>query len=88
MTFMPYPNLLRRYVATMGQAIMRIRVRTFESLKRIPVHMAYLRLVVKYVLGGISVLTVPGRRDRRAIHDLPVDSIVVDAREATGRARN
>ena len=81
-----YEPLFTSRACTLGQVLMRIRVRTNESLKRIPIHMAYMRVCIKYLLGAISVLTIPARLDRRAIHDLAVDSIVVDASEVSGRA--
>lgn len=75
-----YEPLFTSYFCTAGQALMGIRVRTRESLQRIAPLKAYQRLLVKYVLGGISLLTIPAREDRRAIHDLATDTIVIDAR--------
>jgi hypothetical protein len=49
---------------------MRIRVRTKEGLQRVGLDQAFGRMIVKYLLGIISFLTVPARADRRAIHDL------------------
>jgi hypothetical protein len=37
------------------------------------------RMLVKYLLGIVSFLTVPARKDRRAIHDLSADTIVIEA---------
>jgi len=34
---------------------------------------------VKYLLGIISMLTIPARADRRAIHDFATDTIVIEA---------
>jgi uncharacterized RDD family membrane protein YckC len=36
-------------------------------------------MLVKYLLGIVSFLTVPARKDRRAIHDLSADTIVIEA---------
>lgn len=58
---------------------MRIRVRTPDGNNRIGIAHAFMRMVVKYLLGLISFLTVPARKDRRAIHDLAARSIVVEA---------
>lgn len=74
-----YEPLLTAYACTAGQALMRIRVRTTDGLRRIGPAQAFFRMFVKYLLGMISFLTVPARKDRRAIHDLAADSIVVDA---------
>ena len=38
-----------------------------------------MRLEIKYILGGISILTNPSRADRRAIHDFATDTIVIES---------
>ncbi len=75
-----YEPLLTTYACTLGQALMRIRVRTTDGLRRIGLAQAFGRMIVKYLLGMISFLTVPARKDRRAIHDLSAGSIVIEAR--------
>ena len=75
-----YEPLLTTYACTFGQAVMRIRVRTLETLTRISLDQAFGRMIVKYLLGIVSFLTVPAREDRRAIHDLSSGTIVIDAR--------
>jgi uncharacterized RDD family membrane protein YckC len=72
--------LLTTYACRLGQAVMRIRVRTAGNLTRIGLDQAFGRLIVKYLLGIISLLTVPARRDRRAIRDLSSGTIVIEAR--------
>lgn len=79
LSFLLYEPLLTTYACTLGQAIMRIRVRTKEGLKRIALGQAIVRMIVKYLLGLVSFLTVPARADRRAIHDLASDTIVIGA---------
>ena len=74
-----YEPLLTTYACTLGQAAMRIRVRTPDGLKHIRLDQAFGRMVVKYLLGIISSLTVPARKDRRAIHDLSSGTIVIAA---------
>src|SRR5262245_758894 len=74
-----YEPLLTRYACTLGQVTMRIRVRTIDGLKRISLDQAFGRMFVKYLLGIISFLTVPARKDRRAIHDLSSGTIVIEA---------
>lgn len=75
-----YEPLLTVYACTLGQAVMRIRVRTADGVKRIGLDQAFGRVIVKYILGILSLLSVPARRDRRAIHDLSSGTIVVEAR--------
>jgi uncharacterized RDD family membrane protein YckC len=74
-----YEPLLTSYACTLGQALMRIRVRTPDELQRIRLPQAFGRMLVKYLLGIISFVTVPARKDRRAIHDLSSGTIVIDA---------
>jgi uncharacterized RDD family membrane protein YckC len=74
-----YEPLLTAYACTPGQALMRIRVRTLDGARRIRLHQAVGRMLVKYLLGTVSFLTVPARPDRRAIHDLSSGSIVIEA---------
>ena len=75
-----YEPLFTSFLCTLGQALMRFRVVDHEKRNRVPLVRVYTRVIVKYVLGFISALTIPARSDRRAIHDLTVDSIVVDVR--------
>ena len=74
-----YEPLLTTYACTLGQGVMRIRVRTVGKLTRIGLDQAFGRMIVKYLLGIISLLTVPARQDRRAIHDLSSGTIVIEA---------
>ncbi|HEY6642130.1 RDD family protein [Povalibacter sp.] len=77
-----YEPLLTTYACTLGQMVMRVRVRTPDGLRRVRIDQAIGRTVVKYLLGIISFLTVPARKDRRAIHDLASGTIVFEAAKA------
>jgi uncharacterized RDD family membrane protein YckC len=79
-----YEPLATAFGCTLGQALMRFRVRTVEGLKRIGVTQAYGRFLVKYLLGIISFVTMPARSDRRAIHDLASETIVIEATANVG----
>ena len=74
-----YEPLLTTYLCTFGQWLFRYRVRTFNGHNRISLGHAYGRLLIKYVLGAISILTIPSRADRRAIHDFATDTIVIES---------
>lgn len=67
LSFLLYEPLLTTYACTLGQAIMGIRVRTVDGLRRVRLDQAFGRMLVKYLLGVISFLTVPARADRRAM---------------------
>lgn len=77
-----YEPLMTVFFCTLGQAVMKFRVRDSDNLARITILQAYIRLVVKYFLGIISFLTMPAREDRCAIHDLAGRTIVIEANMA------
>jgi uncharacterized RDD family membrane protein YckC len=83
LVFLSFEPLLTAFACTPGQALMRLRVRDVEGLKRISVNFAYLRALTKYALGMVSFFSVPLRRDRRALHDLVAQTIVIEASAAT-----
>jgi uncharacterized RDD family membrane protein YckC len=74
-----YEPILTTYFCTAGQWLFRFRVRTNSERDRISIVQAYGRLFVKYLLGVISILTIPARADRRAIHDFTTETIVIEA---------
>jgi uncharacterized RDD family membrane protein YckC len=74
-----YEPVLTSYFCTAGQWLFRFRVRTFDGHNQISIGHAYGRLIIKYLLGIISILTIPSRADRRAIHDFATDTIVIEA---------
>lgn len=79
LVFLNYEPVLTRFLCTVGQALMRFRVRDMTSERRPPIWRLYIRLIIKTTLGLISFLTLPARADRRAIHDLAARTLVVEA---------
>lgn len=77
-----YEPVLTTFLCTAGQAAMRFRVRDAVTGGRAPIGRLYIRVVVKAFLGVVSFLTLPARRDRRAIHDLAANTLVVEASSA------
>ncbi|MDJ0655697.1 MAG: RDD family protein [Xanthomonadales bacterium] len=73
-----YEPLLTGLAATIGQVTFRFRVRDPETRRPIGVLRAYLRWLLKILLGLISLLTIPRDRYRRAIHDRSVDSVAIN----------
>jgi uncharacterized RDD family membrane protein YckC len=74
-----YEPLLTSLLCTIGQFLVGIRVRRSGTYERISVPHAYLRLIVKYFAGTVSLLTMPFTRGRKGIHDLAAGSVVVSA---------
>jgi hypothetical protein len=74
-----YQPLLTVYSATIGQRIMNIRVRSHhDPAQRIQLWQAYVRVVLKTLLGWVSVLSIHMNDEHRAIHDLAGMSVVVE----------
>jgi uncharacterized RDD family membrane protein YckC len=66
---------------TIGHMIVGIRVKKdTDEQKNISFPLALLRYVVKAFLGGISLLTVSGNQQGKAIHDFVADSVVIYAK--------
>jgi uncharacterized RDD family membrane protein YckC len=63
---------------TLGNYIKKQRVRRSDDItKRIDIFAAFLRYVVKFLLGGLSFLTIGANPKRRAIHDLAAESVMI-----------
>lgn len=74
-----YDPLLTAYSATLGQRLMKIRVRDYhDPSQRIPLWRAYARIVVKFSLGIISFFTIHSNVEHRAIHDFAGESVVIN----------
>lgn len=78
MFFMYEPIFTSRF-CTLGQKITRIRVRTNDSYEKISIPSAYLRVVIKILLGIISLFSITFTRHRRAVHDFAAGSVVIMA---------
>lgn len=75
--FLVYEPLCTSLACTLGQKITGIRVRTLLDHKRISIPAAYVRLFLKTFLGFISFISIAFSKDKRAIHDFAVGSVVV-----------
>jgi uncharacterized RDD family membrane protein YckC len=75
--FFVYEPFCTSMFCTLGQKVTGIRVRKIGSYERISILSAYLRITIKLFLGIISFFTIPFSKDRRAIHDFAVGSVVI-----------
>jgi hypothetical protein len=74
-----YEPFLTSYSRTIGQRLMRIKVRSHKNPeKRITLLNAYIRWFVKGLLGWISFVTINFNTEHRAIHDLVSDSVMIN----------
>lgn len=63
---------------TLGQFIIGLRVRAAANPdKRIIFPMAFIRYVVKMILGWLAFLTISSNAERRAIHDFAAGSVMI-----------
>jgi uncharacterized RDD family membrane protein YckC len=79
LAFLVYEPLLTSRFHTIGQGYMGVRVRKRKDLTRISIMSAYIRILMKIILGIISFVTIPFTNERRGIHDFAAGSVVVDA---------
>ncbi|CAN5902768.1 hypothetical protein BH24BAC1_BH24BAC1_35730 [soil metagenome] len=76
-----YEPILTAYGATFGQWVMGIRVRQHKGLEEpISVGQAYLRVILKFLLGFLSFFSIHFNPSRRALHDLYSGSVMVQVR--------
>lgn len=63
---------------TIGHKMINLTVRkASDPTKKINIALAFLRFLVKSILGWVSLLTITGNAERRAIHDLVSNSVVL-----------
>ena len=72
-----YEPLFTSKLCTLGQKIMGIRIRKFDNYQKLSFPAAVLRVFIKGLLGFISLFTIIFSEEKRAIHDLASDSIVI-----------
>jgi len=65
--------------STLGNYLIGIRARKHsDTNKRINIFQAYVRFIVKILLGWISFLTIGMNKERRAIHDLVAGTVMIE----------
>ncbi|MGD9368879.1 MAG: RDD family protein [Desulfobacteraceae bacterium] len=79
--FFVYEPICTAHFCTLGQKITGIRIRKFSTGKKISIIHAYLRIMVKILLGVFSFFTIPFTKNKRAIHDFAVGSLVIYEKE-------
>jgi uncharacterized RDD family membrane protein YckC len=78
-----YEPVLTAYGCTVGQKLMRIRVRDVNSMygtgpeKPLNLPMAIWRFFMKSMMGWLSFITIHSNADRRAIHDFAAGSVMI-----------
>ena len=74
-----YEPLTMRLGATLGNYITGIRVRRYiDTNRRINLFQAYLRYAVKILFGWLSCITIGFNKQKRAVHDIVAETIVIE----------
>ncbi len=73
-----YEPVCTTFACTAGNYVIGIRVRRVEdTAQRINIFQAYVRYIVKVLLGWLSFLTINMNQERRAIHDLAAATVMI-----------
>ena len=73
-----YEPLSMTLGGTLGNYLMKIRARKFsDNKKKMNLLQAYVRFMVKLLLGWLSFLTINSNKERRAIHDLVGGTVMI-----------
>lgn len=75
--FFVYEPVFTSFFCTLRQKITGIRVRKSNHIEHINIFQAYVRILLKIILGIISFFTIPFSKNKRAIHDMAVRSLVI-----------
>lgn len=76
------PILTSKYGGTIGHSYSKINVKKdSDRATNISFPAALLRFVLKASLGWLSLLTVTGNEKKKAIHDLAVNSVVLEMKK-------
>jgi len=74
-----YEPLSTTFGATLGNYLMKIRVRKAGATgKKLNLFQAFIRFAFKFSLGWLSFLTIHFNAQRRAIHDIVADSVMLE----------
>jgi len=76
--FAVYEPVCTAFGCTLGNYIKKIRVRRMgHPDQKINLLQAFVRYIIKVLLGWISFLTMHSNTERRAIHDFAADSVMI-----------
>lgn len=80
--FILYEPTLQTLGGTIGNRIKGINVRKNEDLdSKINFFQAFIRFIVKVLLGWISFLTIHNDDRRRALHDMAAGTVMIEAKK-------
>ena len=72
------PLLVSISGATIGHFFNDIVVMQDKQMsKKLPFYKAFIRFIIKYLLGWVSLFTIHSEEQKKALHDLAVGSVVI-----------
>ncbi len=72
------PLMTSIFGGTLGHQLIGLRVKQEkDESKNLKFHQAFIRYILKTLLGWISLITVSTKSNKQAIHDLAVSSVVI-----------
>jgi len=71
------PLMVSLFGSTIGHRMSNLKVQRLDNGKNIHLGLAIIRFLVKVTLGWISFFTVSTNKNRQAIHDSIINSVVV-----------
>jgi len=71
------PLMVSLFGSTIGHRMSNLKVQRLDNGKNINLGLAIIRFLVKVTLGWISFFTVSTNKNRQAIHDSIINSVVV-----------
>ena len=71
------PLMVSLFGSTIGHRMSNLKVQRLDSGEKINLGLAIIRFLIKATLGWISFFTVSTNKNRQAIHDSIINSIVV-----------
>jgi len=78
LVWLAYDPICTSFGFTVGNYIKGLRVRQHDNInKRINIFQAVFRYLIKIFLGWFSFLTINSNKEKRAIHDFAVGSVVI-----------
>jgi hypothetical protein len=73
-----YEPLAMTLGCTIGNYLLGVRVRQFKNTgKKLNILQAYVRFIVKFLLGWLSFIAIHFTPERRAMHDLASGSVMI-----------
>ncbi len=75
--FLYEPIMVSLFGASIGHRMCKLKVQNAKNSKKISIIKAIIRFLMKMILGWISLFTISNNKERKTMHDMIVDSVVI-----------